>query len=80
MRRSGGFDGEGQSAASQKTRCNYRRLATTFDEAEVALNEGPGWIHQLVAATATPTRSMSIGTEIFNDEGTGDGFELVATE
>ena len=34
------------------TRCTCLRLATTFDEAEVELNEGLGWIHQLVAATA----------------------------
>ena len=28
------------------TRCFYRRLPTTFDEAQVELNGGPGQIHQ----------------------------------
>ena len=43
------------------TRCTYRRLATTFDEADIELNEGLGQLHQLVAATTTATSSMSMG-------------------
>ena len=40
-----------------------RRLATSSDEAEVALNDGFGCTHQLITATATATSAMSNGTE-----------------
>ena len=45
------------TAAASHVRCACSRLATSFDEADIELNEGPGQIHQLVAAS-----SMSIGT------------------
>ena len=48
-------------SAASRTRSAHRRLAPTLDEAEIELNEGLGRIHQLVAATATATSSMSIG-------------------
>ena len=47
-------------AASDTGDC--RRLATSFDEAGIALNEGLGCTHQLITATATATSAMSIGT------------------
>ena len=54
-----------------RTRSNYRRLATAFDEAEMDLNEGLHRIHQLVAATATATGALTVGTEdrTENDQG-----------
>ena len=58
---------EAQSAeiamqAASGTRVHYRRLSTSYDEAEVALNEGRGCMHKLITATATATSAMSIGT------------------
>ena len=51
-------------SVASHTCTSYRRMATTFDEEEIELNEGLGWIHRLVAATATATSSMSIGTDV----------------
>ena len=56
------------SQAVHDTREQYHRLATSFDETEGALNEGLGSVrkliaaHKLIAATATATNAMSIGT------------------
>ena len=47
-------------AASDTGDC--RRLATSFDEAGVALNEGLGCMHKLSTAPATSTSAMSFGT------------------
>ena len=68
----GGFDGEGLGGSKA---CGYLlwlpRVTPAasivgwhrrFDEAEVELNGRLGRIHQLVAATATATSSMSTGT------------------
>ena len=52
----------GHVCASSKQPRDYRRLATAFDEAEGALNEGPVCVHKLIAATATASSAMSIGT------------------
>ena len=48
--------------ATSGTHVHHRRLATSFDEAEVALNEGLGCTHKLITATARATSSMSNGT------------------
>ena len=48
--------------AAHDTREHCCLLETSFDKAEVALNEGLGCMHKLVTATATATCAMSIGT------------------
>ena len=44
-------------------RLKYHRLASAFDEAEEALNEGLGCAHELIAAAATATSAMLRGLE-----------------
>ena len=56
--------------AAHDTREHHRRLATSFDEAEAALNDGLGCMHKLTTTTATATSAMSIGTGGSCGEGT----------
>ena len=41
----------------------YHRLASDFDEAEEALNEGLGCMHKVIEEMNTATSAMSIGTD-----------------
>ena len=49
-------------AALRHTRHTYCKWATSFDEAELDLNEGLHKLHQLVAATVSATGALSCGT------------------
>ena len=77
-------------SAASGTRCTYRRISTTFDEAEVALVEGLGRTHQLATATATSSdrtddeqdslqKFLGLLTNIFSEEDR-EGFVLVTAE
>ena len=49
-------------AALSRTKNTNRTLATSFDEAELDLNEGLRKIRRLVAAMASATGALSCGT------------------
>ena len=46
--------------ATAEIASHYHRLATSFDEAEGALNEGLGCMHKFIAKTAAATSAMSV--------------------